>query len=340
VSQIEASANPVLVEVTRGPAVESQHRGAAVVVDAGGGIVAAWGDVETPIFTRSAVKPLQAICLIETGAADRYCLGEMELALSCASHTGQERHIIAVTEWLSSIGLAIGDLECGPQRPIDRDSAAVLLLAGQTPDPAHNNCSGKHAGILTTAMHMSERTHGYCHADHPAQVRIRDAISDMADWDLSAAPCGIDGCSMPTYALPLVALAHAGARFARPTRQSPARADACVRLAMAMRAQPLMVRGYGSFDSHLLLRAPGRFIAKTGAEGVYFVAVPERGLGIALKIDDGTTRASQAALAFLLAHLGLIERAMLPLLLGGMTPIPNTLGDVVGEVRAAASWLP
>ena len=339
-SPIDAAANPVLVEVTRGPAVESRHRGAAVVVDAGGGIVAAWGDVETPVFPRSAVKSLQAICLVETGAADRFCLGETELALSCASHTGQERHVTAVAAWLGTIGLAVGDLECGAQRPVDRDAATALLLAGQTPGRAHNNCSGKHVGILTTVVHMKENTRGYRHADHPAQVRIRDTIADMADWDLGEAPYGIDGCGIPTYAMPLVALARAGARFARPTRQSPVRADACTRLAAAMRAQPLMVRGNGSFDSHLLSRAPGRFIAKTGAEGVYFAAVPERGLGIALKIDDGTTRASQAALAFLLVYLGLIERAMLPLLLGGMTPIPNTLGDVIGEVRAAAGWLP
>lgn len=339
-SRIEVAANPVLVEVTRGPASESRHRGAAVVVDAGGGIVASWGDVETPVFPRSAVKPLQALCLIESGAADRFGLGEAELALSCASHTGQERHVTAVAAWLRAIGLDAHDLECGPHRPIDRDSATALLIAGETPGREHNNCSGKHAGILTTVVHMKEKTAGYRHPEHPAQVRIRDTMAEMADYDLANAAYGVDGCGIPTYAIPLAAMARAAARFARPVRQSPVRAEACQRLASAMRAQPLLVRGNGSFDSHLLSRAPGRCIAKTGAEGVYFAAVPERGLGVALKIDDGTTRAAQAALAFLLTHLGVIDRAMLPLLLGGMTPIPNSRGDIVGEVRAAEGWLP
>lgn len=331
-------ANPVLIEVTRGPAVECRHRGAVAVADSGGAVIAAWGDVEAPVFPRSAVKPLQAIALVETGAAERFGLGSRELALACASHIGQERHTAAVTAWLERLGLGPADLECGPHMPIDRDTAADMVRSGTGPGREHNNCSGKHAGILTTVRHMGEPTAGYRLPDHPAQGRLRDLLGALSGADLETAPCGIDGCGIPTYAVPLSGLARAAARFARPDGLGAAREGACRSLAAAMRAHPYLVRGDGGFDTNILARATGSFIVKTGAEGVYLAADPERGLGIAVKIDDGASRASQAALTFVLRHLGIIPDALVPVLLGGRTPARNTRGEAVGAVRPASGW--
>ena len=335
-----ATADPVLIEATRGSLIESRHRGAAAVVDAQGALVAAWGDIDRMIYPRSAIKPLQALPLVESGAADRFGLTQRELALACASHLGEGLHVQAVAAWLARAGLAADDLECGPHTPVNAGAAADLVRAGEQPSRLHNNCSGKHTGVLTTLRHQRLPTAGYRHADHPAQRRIRDAIGEMADHDMTDAPWGIDGCAMPNYALPLVALARAAARFARPPEGlGSVRSDACRRLAAAMRAEPLYVGGHGRFDSLVMAQVPGRFVVKTGAEGVYFAADPDRGLGIALKIDDGATRASVTAIAHLLAHFGILDKSQLPGLLAGVTPLTNTRGETVGILRPAPGWL-
>jgi len=332
------SANVLMVEATRGALVESLHRGAAAVVDGDGALITAWGDVDRPVYPRSAVKPLQALPLVESGAADRFGLSRRELALACASHLGESLHVQAVGAWLSRLDLAPDDLECGPHMPVNNEAAAELIRAGQQPGRLHNNCSGKHTGVLTTLRHEGLATAGYRHPDHPAQQRIRDVIGEMAEHEMSDAPWGIDGCAMPNYALPLAALARAAARFARPDRLGPVRAEACRRLAAAMRAEPLFVGGHGRFDSLVMATAPGRFVVKTGAEGVYIAADPDSGLGIALKIDDGATRASVVAIAHLLVHVGIVERALLPGLLARFTPLTNTRGEEVGVLRPAPGW--
>jgi L-asparaginase II len=309
------------------------------VVGADSTLLAAWGDIERPIYPRSAVKPLQALPLIESGAADRFGLTQRELALACASHLGEGMHVQAVAAWLARLGLTPDDLECGPHMPINAEAAAGLIRSGKQPEPLHNNCSGKHTGVLTTLRHQGLATADYRLEDHPAQRRIRDTIGEMAAHDMTDAPWGVDGCAMPNYALPLVALARAAARFARPEGLGAVRAEACRRLAAAMRAEPLYVGGHGRFDSLIMGRTPGRFVVKTGAEGVYFAADPERGLGIALKIDDGTSRAAVLAVAHLLAHFGIVERSVLPGLLASLTPIANTRGEAVGVLRPAAGWL-
>ncbi|MGH6717678.1 MAG: asparaginase, partial [Alphaproteobacteria bacterium] len=191
-------ANPVLAETTRGGRVESHHRGRVVVVAAGGAPVAALGDVDEPVFPRSAIKFIQALPLVETGAADDHGVTPAELALACASHSGEPLHTMAVEAWLARLGLGEADLECGPHEPVHSATAAELSRAGRVPDRRHNNCSGKHTGFLTVARRLGVPTAGYSRSEHPVQRRVAAAIRDLTDCDPDAAPVGIDGCGVPT----------------------------------------------------------------------------------------------------------------------------------------------
>lgn len=329
------SANPVLIEATRGDAVESRHRGAAVVVEAGGAVVAAWGDVSRPVYPRSAIKPLQALPLIESGAAERFAVSDRELALACASHSGEERHVTLAGAWLQRLGLGPEDLACGPHRPIGEAAADNLARADLAPGRLHNNCSGKHTGMLATALHMGEPTAGYEAWDHPVQGRVRAVLAELGDWQEEKAPRGIDGCGVPTVAMPLLALATAFARLAAPDGLGAARAAAARRITAAMWAHPDLVAGSGRLDSAVLDAAQGTVLLKTGAEGVYAAALPRLRLGLALKIDDGAKRASEAVLAALLLRFGDLDGAAAALLAGrAEEPILDTRGETVGVVRA------
>ncbi|HZT52497.1 MAG TPA: asparaginase [Stellaceae bacterium] len=328
--------SPVLVEVTRGGLVESRHRGAAAVVDAAGGVVLAWGDIEAPVFARSALKPLQALPLVTSGAADAQRLGARELALACASHHGEPAHVAAVAGWLARIGLGVGDLECGAHPPLDPAAARALVVRGAAPSAVHNNCSGKHAGFLATARHAGEPTRGYIAADHPVQRRVLAAVETMTGLDLARAPRGIDGCGIPVIGLPLAALARAMARMGAPQTLPGGYAAASRRLLDAMAAEPLMVSGSTGFATALLRAAGDRVRAKPGAEGVYAAALPRLGLGLALKIEDGAARASEVALAAILMRLGVLDEAAIAALAGRERPaVRNVAGAVVGEVRPA-----
>jgi L-asparaginase II len=324
---------PIVVGVWRGPLVESRHAVACAVGDASGGRVAAWGDVEQPVYPRSAVKPLQAIPLVETGAADRFGLGDAELALAAASHNGEPRHVAAVQAWLARQGLGAGDLECGCHWPYREATARELAAAGETPSALHNNCSGKHAGMLTTARHMGEPTAGYVAKDHPVQRRVAAALGAMCGQPLEAAPCGVDGCAIPAFAMPLQAIAVGMARFGAPDRLPPARAAACRRIAGAMAAQPYMVAGAGRLCTALIEAANGRVIAKVGAEGVYAAAVPGLGIGLALKVADGAGRAGEVALLAVLERLGALDDAARQAVAGFAAPaITNRRGASVGRI--------
>jgi len=336
--------NPVLVEVWRGDMVESAHRGAAAVVDATGALVASWGDVEQAVYPRSAVKPLQALALIETGAADAFKVSDEEIALACASHSAEPAHVTLAGSWLARIGLGPGDLECGAHPPRARQTAEALIVAGQAPLALHNNCSGKHSAMLTTARHMGEPTKGYVGADHPVQIRIRDLLGEMTGCDLAAAPAGTDGCSIPTYAAPLRNLARAMAWFAAPETLPPRRGEAAARIARALNAHPFMIAGSGRFDTLMISRSDRAAIVKTGAEGVYMGAVPARGarraFGIALKIDDGATRASEVAMAGLLRYLEVLDDAAWARLQAIAQPrLRNWRGIETGAIELAPGWL-
>ena len=327
---------PLTIEVTRGDMVESRHRGAAIVADARGRARRAWGDVERLIYPRSAIKPLQALALVESGAADEFAVSESELALAAASHGATPRQTEAVLGWLKRLGLSEQDLECGGHPPIDEETARALLRAGKTPGPVCNNCSGKHAGFLTTARHFKEPTKGYMGIGHPVQTRLRKILVEMGGADLRAAPTGIDGCGIPVYGMPLSAMARALARMADPADLGEKRRAAAKRIVAAMTAHPDLVAGPGRFDTLAMQAAPGAFAVKGGAEGVYAAILPSLGLGVALKIDDGAKRAAEVAMAAILSSLGVLSDKLAPELLEA--PILNAAGSKVGVVRMEAGW--
>lgn len=329
-----ADASGILVEVTRGSMVESRHRGHAVVVDAQGHVVAYWGDHALPVFPRSAIKPVQAIPLIETGAFDAFGLGDAELALACASHRGEARHTDLAAAWLARIGCAVEDYECGGQMPGDAEAAHALIRRGEAPSALYNNCSGKHAGMLTTARHKGEPLKGYVRREHPVQQRILGVLEQMTGQDLTAAPWGIDGCSIPTIAIPLGAVALAMARIADPAGLPDRRAEAVTRIRRAWGAHPGLIHGRGGFDTLLMEAASGAVLVKGGAEGVSCAVLPEAGLGIALKIEDGANRAADAAMAAVLRHLGALPDEIWAAHPDLLTPtLRNWRGIEVGAIR-------
>jgi L-asparaginase II len=317
--------NPVLVEVTRGELVESRHRGAIAIADATGKLAWSCGNVERPIYPRSAVKMLQALTLVESGAADAFGLGEPELALACASHSGEPFHVEAVREWLNRIDLDEDALACGAPTGSD----------GRPLTRAHHNCSGKHTGFLTDAGQLGVDPAGYQRPDHPVQRRVLATMAEMAGVDRDRMPVAVDGCTAPAIALPLRALATALARIADPSALQPDRAAAARRLDGAVKAQPLYVAGTGRACTALIQAAAGAASVKTGAEGVFVAVLSCLGLGVALKIDDGAPRASETAIAALLASLGVLQHAVGPL---AHSSVVNSVGESVG-VRRPSAWL-
>ena len=295
--------NPVLVEVVRDPLVESRHRGSVAVADARGRLRLVIGDVQSPVYLRSAIKFLQAIPLVASGAAARYALDDTELALACGSHGGEARHTRAVGGWLRRIGLAPDDLACGVHQPMYRPAAEALAAAGGAATALHNNCSGKHTGFLTTALHCGEPLDGYIAPGHPVQQRVRRTLEAMCGLSLEQAPAGTDGCGIPVFGIPLAAVAGAMARFALAEGLAAPHRDAVLRLQRALRARPFFAAGSKRLCSALMERAGDRALVKVGAEGCYAGALPGAGLGIALKIDDGAERAAEVAMGALLGRL-------------------------------------
>ena len=327
----------VVIEVTRGPVVESRHEGIAAVVKADGTVVASWGDIDAAILPRSANKPIQAMAFVESGAVERFGLGDEHIALSCASHNGEPRHVETVRAWLGKIGLGEGDLECGTHAPRLPQTVEALIRANAVPTAAFNNCSGKHSGFLTTAVHYGEPTKGYITYDHPVQRRLRDVMSDLCGADAHAFPHGTDGCGIPTLVTPLRSLARAMASMADPSRLSNKHAEAATRIRTAMNAEPFMVAGTGRFCTRINGDLAGVAQVKTGAEGVFCAMLPTLGLGVAIKMWDGAGRAAEVAMAALLDHLGVMPAAGRDEVLH--PAIRNVVGLLVGEMRPAKSWL-
>jgi L-asparaginase II len=331
--------NPLLVEVTRGAFVESRHTGAIVVADADGKRVIAIGEVEAPVFPRSAVKALQALPLVESGAADRYGFGNAELALASASHSGEPRHVETAANMLAAAGRSAADLECGVHMPFSSVAERALIRTGHSASPLHNNCSGKHAGFICLACHRGKDPRGYVEPDHPVQREITAVLASMTGARLDDEPA-IDGCSIPAWSFPLDALARAFARFATGDGLPSLRAAAAKRIMAACMAEPFMVAGSGRFCTDTMSLFPGRIFVKSGAEGVFCGAVPESGLGFALKIDDGAGRATEVTAAAIVATL--VPHA--PEALGSFAdrlvqPIVSRRGAKVGEVRPTPELL-
>jgi L-asparaginase II len=338
--------NPVLVEALRGDARESMHRGAVAVVDADGRVVASLGDIGRPIFPRSAVKVLQALPLVESGAAEQLGLADEELAIACASHSGEPAHTAVVERLLGKLGLDVSALECGTQWPSSERAARALAASGREASALTNNCSGKHSGFLCLACRMHGGADlrrfatGYVAADHPVMRTVTSALQAATGFDLARAPRGTDGCSIPTFALPLENLARAFARVGTGAGLSPGHAAAAKRLRGAVARHPFMVAGSGRFDTRVMERLGERVFCKVGAEGVFCAALPGPGLGVAIKIDDGNNaRAAEVAMAAVIEAYVRLDDAEATFMraLSDVT-LRNWNGIEVGALRALASF--
>ncbi len=326
--------DPVLVEAWRGPLVESRHRGAVAVADADGAAVLALGDVATPIFPRSAVKALQALALVESGAADHYRLSDQELALACSSHNGEAAHVEGVSGMLAKAGLDASALSCGVHWPIYQPATHALAKSGG-PSALHNNCSGKHAGFLCLACALGIDHAGYWRPDHAIQREVRGVLEDMTGTTLGPDRCAVDGCSVPTWAIPLARLARAFARFGTGHGLSRQRAAAAGRLRAACAKNPWHVAGTARFCTEIMTLFGSRVFVKTGAEGVFCGALPEQGLGLAVKCDDGAGRAAEVVTAALIARFLPLEPTERVALSRFVRPsLRNWNGIEVGALRA------
>ncbi|WP_333712711.1 asparaginase [Yoonia sp.] len=322
------------IEVWRGDLVECVHQGHAVVCDERGEIVAAWGDPAAVIYPRSSCKMLQALPLVESGAAAR--LTTEQLALACASHNGAAIHTTRVNAWLADLGLDDDAFRCGPQMPDDREAREGIIRAYGSPCQVHNNCSGKHAGFLTLTGHLGAGP-DYIEIDHPVQQACKAAFEDVTEE--TSPGFGIDGCSAPNHACTLHGLARAMAFFASAHNRSDTRSMSADKLARAMMAHPELVAGEGRACTSLMRAMDHKVAVKTGAEGVFIAIIPERKLGVALKIVDGATRASNAAIAAILVKLGVLDPNHPATKAHMFAPLPNRRDIVAASLRPTAALL-
>ncbi len=311
----------------------------AALVDASGAVRAVAGDPELVSFMRSCAKPLQVAPFVRAGGLEKFGWGDDELALACASHGGEPEHIAVAARMLASLGLEEGDLACGPHEPLSKRGAMLARDSGEPLTRLHHNCSGKHAGMLARAKLAGWPTAGYQRADHPVQ---REALQEVARWagvEPRSVPVGVDGCGVSVFALSLTAMAYTYARFGdemangAPSGNS---ASAAPTIGHAMATRPFLVGGTERFDTVLIEETRGRLISKVGAEGVHAVMVPSRGLGLAIKVEDGALRAQHSAVLAALRQLGeLPDRVSERLREFAVRPVRNTRGEIVGEIRPA-----
>ena len=325
-----------MVEVWRGPLVECVHHGVAAVANAEGEIINGWGDIGMETFPRSALKPIQAIALVETGAYKACGLTSRHLALACASHRGQPLHTELASAWLAGLGLDQNALACGPDHPADEASAAAAIRDGHPVQRIYHNCSGKHCGFLSVSKHRGWAVDGYAELDHPAQQLYLESLSELAGRDARAMPMGVDGCALPAAALPVKDMAVMMARFAAARVATPSRRAAIRAIHAAMREHPEYISGTGQPGVDLARVTKGRLIMKTGAEGFIMVYVPDQGLAAVVKIADGNARARVPALLAVLAAAGLLnsaeQHALAPL---ATPPVLNSAGAMVGRIVAS-----
>lgn len=325
-----------MVELWRGGLLESTHRGHAVICDRSGQIVKSWGDPGRVIFSRSSCKMLQALPLLESGAADAVGLTDAHIALACASHQGEALHVDMARRWLADLGLSDADLRCGSHEPYDRSERDRLIVGHKAPCQLHNNCSGKHSGFLTVTKHLKAGPE-YVQLDHPLQVAVKAAFDEVTDE--SSAGYGIDGCSAPNFAGTIGALARGMAAFAAATESGTIRQRAMHRLTRSMAAYPELVAGQGRACTELMRAMQGKVAVKTGAEAVFVAIIPEKQLGVAIKIEDGNSRAAEAALVAILAQIGVLDihhpaaQKRLP------APQINCSGLRTGELRLASGFI-
>jgi len=324
---------PVLVEVTRGDHVESVHRGAIAVADAAGAIIASVGDIDWKVYPRSAIKPLQAIPVLRSGAADKFSLDEADIALLCASHSSAPKHVTRAEAILQRIGLTPDALCCGAHWPLDPAVARDLARAGGGPTKAHNNCSGKHSGMLATAVATGSDPARYAEADGEVQATILQLLRAFCGTEAVGDVPGVDGCGAPNWPISLGGLARGFAYFAARSGPASDYADEIERIAAACAAHPDLVAGDGRFDTRVMLAAGQAALTKTGAEGVYCGALPGLGIGFAVKISDGAGRASELVVREVLMSAGIaIGDAV-----ADISDVRNWAGDLVGEMRVTSA---
>jgi L-asparaginase II len=332
------SDQPMEVTVARAGWADCRHFVDVVVADSEGKVVASRGDHARPIFPRSAIKALQALPLVESGAADAFGFQQRHLALASASHAGEPIHVETAMQMLTAAGRSIADLECGVHPPQSEEARRELAVNGTPPSAIHNNCSGKHAGFLAFASFATIPTAGYVRREHRVQRAITAALASVTGSAHEAANAAVDGCSIPTYCIPLASLARGFARFASGIDENKDRAAAMVRIRDACMANPEMVQGEGRFDTILMRAGAGRIFSKGGAEGVLVAALPKLGLGIALKCRDGAGRAGEVVLASILQALVSVEEQGSTILKNLANPtINNWNGLTIGSMSLTDS---
>jgi L-asparaginase II len=333
-----ATATPsLLVEVTRGELVESFHRVAACAVDSAGSLRYHAGRIDEPVYLRSAAKPFIAAAAVEAGVVEKFGLNSREIAVMTGSHFGEAIHVEAARSILGKIGLDESALQCGVHPPYDEDAANALRRAGAQPSALHNNCSGKHAGILALALTIGADPATYLLERNPVQRHILEFCARISDEDASRWQVAVDGCGIPVYAIGLRSAALAFARLAslRGVRPADARALGVVRDAMI--AHPEYVAGSGQLDTELMIAGAGSIAAKAGAEGIHGVAALAHGLGYASKVADGASRARGPSTIPVLRGLGVLDDRQVDRLARFARPsVYNRAGCAVGEIRLAA----
>lgn len=325
-----------MTEIWRGPFLESVHLGHAVICDDSGQIVRSWGDPHATILPRSSAKMIQALPLITSGAAAKYGLTSEHLALACASHNGAAIHTDRVQAWLAHLGLGVDDLRCGPQMPNDPPARDHLIIGDDSPCQMHNNCSGKHSGFLTLNQHMGGHSE-YIEVDHPVQQACLAAFEETTGE--TSPGFGIDGCSAPNFASSLLGMARSMAWFASAADRSDRQSAAAEQLTAAMVKHPELVAGEGRACTELMRAMGGKVAIKTGAEAFFIAIIPEKRMGVALKIADGTTRASECAIAAILVELGVLDANHPATRKYLNAPILNRRNIETGMIKPAAGFI-
>ncbi len=325
--------NPApLVGVTRGSITESLHRGYIALADKDGRVIWGAGDTRHVTYYRSSAKPIQVLPVVASGACDRFGITPAELAVMVASHHGQDCHVEAVRSILGKIGLDESHLECGLHRPTNRAQADRLVREGLPVTPIYNNCSGKHAGMLAYALHMGYPTRGYVSASHPVQIDMHAAVAEVCGLEPEQVVVGVDGCGVAVFGMPVANMAYAYARLSEPDTMPDRFREAADRVRAAMTEHPVMVGGDGDFATRLVQALPGEVLAKGGAEGLLCFALPGRGVGACVKMEDGSARALPVAVAEVLRQLGLVDGGD-DEVLSTAPPIRNHRRETVGYMQ-------
>lgn len=301
------SMSPIQINVVRGQFVESRHKISGLVIDSDGKRLLEFGNADQKTFPRSSLKPLQAIPLLQSGAAEKFDLSDIEIALACASHSGEADHVARVESWLQKIDLSKENLECGAHAPARQEAALGLARSGQNYHAGHNNCSGKHTGMLCTALAKGEPLNGYINYEHPVQQRIKKVVEDFCDVTLTEKDYAIDGCSIPTFFMPLSSLALGMARLADPSGLPKSYQQAAQRILKACIENPLYIAGTDRYCTKMTTALNKQGFVKVGAEGVMIACLSEKKVGVALKCDDGGTRAVEVAMSYVLSKLGVLD---------------------------------